>query len=111
MVVVRMWVAGAILLGLLGPCVCAPAAAAMAPAEHGCCEAEAGLKPAPADCCAGCSTLARDQASALLREASLYVSLAPTASLAEPFVHRVVLPPASRPGVLVALSPPSILRV
>jgi hypothetical protein len=110
MVVVRMCVAGAILVGLLGPCVCAPAAA-VAPAAHGCCDAEAGLKPAPADCCAGCSTSAGDQASALLREAPPSVGVAPISSLAAPFVHRVASPPAPRLTMLVGLTPPTILRV
>jgi hypothetical protein len=108
---VRLFVVAALVVGFLGPCVCPLAAAAPNPAVHDCCGAEAGLKPAPADCCAGCSTLLRGQDSALLRDAPLPASLAPTSGLAEPFLRPIALPRAARLTSLVVPTPPNILRV
>ncbi len=103
-------VATALVLGLLGPCLCGPAAEASQPDLHGCCPAETGLKLSAPGCCSGCATLEAPD-SALLREAPPSAGLAPTASLGAPSLHRLAARPPAPSAPLAVLAPPTILRV
>ena len=100
----------ALLVGLVGPCICGPSAA-VTQAAHGCCDAEAGLKPAPLDCCAGCSLSLRAQESGLLRASSPWALLPSAPSAAEPTLRQSVARLSSRLQALVVPSPPPVLRV
>lgn len=107
---IGLFVVAVLLVGLVGPCLCAPRATLAG--AHGCCDSHAGLKPAPPDCCADCSVSLRAKESAPLRASSPGAALASALGSAEPVLHRSAAPlPLRRLVSLVVPSPPTVLRV
>lgn len=99
----------AMVVGLVAPCLCGPAASATQ-ASHDCCAAEAGWKPASMDCCPSCSPLPI-QDSWFVRDSPQPSLLALIPSLGELSLEWTSVPLAPRPARLVALPPLPILRV
>ena len=102
-------VLAALVVGLVGPCLCAPRATETAP--HDCCDPEMGLKAAAPDCCATCTATVRAPEAAFPEKGD---------AAANPAV--VALPLRIAPAALVARmsglaaslapsSPPAILRI
>jgi hypothetical protein len=80
----------ALVVGLVGPCLCALRAAETR-AAHDCCEPEQGLKAAAPECCATCTPTLRasapavpekDDASAIPTVVALPLRIAPAALVA-----------------------------
>lgn len=100
----------ALVVGLVGPCLC-DLRAAETRAAHDCCDPEMGLKAAAPDCCATCTATLRapeatfpekSNASAIPAVVALPLRIAPAALVAS-----VSGPDAS----LVASPPLTILRI
>jgi hypothetical protein len=103
-------VLAALVVGVVGPCLCALRAAETR-AAHDCCDAEMGLKAAAPDCCTTCTATLRapapavpekDDASAIPAVVALPLRLVPAALVAS--VARL-------DASCDASSPPTILRI
>ena len=100
----------ALVVGVVGPCLCA-LRAAETKAAHDCCDPTAGLKPAAPDCCETCTATVRAPEAAFPEKGDHSVIPAETALLlrAAPTVR---VARASRLDASLAASPPlTILRV
>ena len=103
-------VAMAMLVALVGPCLCGPLASPSTTAAHDCCDRELGWKAAPRDCCAECGATVQKDASGLVRvtaPGSNLASLLPVDSAV-----RVASSVSPAPVAFIrAPRPPTILRV